>query len=40
MIASVGKSKCIGCGQCVVTCPQVFRIGDDGLSEAYTPYPS
>lgn len=41
MIASVDKSKCIGCGLCEGTCPQVFRMGDDGLFEAYTnPIPS
>ena len=36
MIATVDKSKCIGCGACEGTCPQVFRLGEDGLSEAYT----
>ena len=35
MIATVDKSKCIGCGLCEGTCPQVFRLGEDGLSEAY-----
>ena len=39
--ATVDKSKCIGCGLCEATCPQVFKIGGDGLSEAYTnPVPS
>lgn len=23
---------CIGCGLCEGTCPEVFQIGDDGLS--------
>jgi len=36
MIATVDKSNCIGCGLCEGTCPQVFRLGEDGLSEAYT----
>lgn len=36
MIATVDKSKCIGCGLCEGTCPQVFRMGDDGLAEVYT----
>lgn len=36
MIAAVDKAKCIGCGVCEGTCPEVFRIGDDGLAEAYT----
>ena len=36
MIAIVDKSKCIGCGACEGTCPQVFRLGKDGLSEVYT----
>lgn len=41
MKARVDKSKCIGCGQCVATCPQVFRLGKDDLSEAYrNPIPS
>jgi len=35
MIATVDKSKCIGCGLCEGTCPQVFRLGKDSLSEAY-----
>lgn len=41
MIAAVDKSKCISCGLCEGTCPQVFKMGDDGLFEAYTnPIPS
>ncbi len=27
---------CIGCGLCVGTCPEVFRMQDDGTAEAYT----
>lgn len=26
---------CISCGLCVSTCPEVFRLGSDGLAEAY-----
>lgn len=35
MKAHVDKSGCIACELCVETCPEVFRIGDDGLAEAY-----
>jgi ferredoxin len=35
MKAVVDKSGCIACGLCVSTCPDVFRIGSDGLAEAY-----
>ncbi len=27
-MVSVNKSKCIGCGACVSTCPEVFEIKD------------
>jgi ferredoxin len=33
--AIVDKSGCISCGLCVSICPEVFRMGDDGLAEAY-----
>lgn len=36
MIANVDKSGCISCGLCESTCPEVFRMGDDGTAEAYT----
>ena len=27
---------CISCGACVAACPEVFRLNDDGVAEAYT----
>ncbi len=35
MKASVDQSGCIGCGLCADTCPEVFRMNDEGLAEAY-----
>lgn len=35
MKAFIDRSGCIGCGLCAETCPQVFRMGDDGLAEVY-----
>ena len=35
MKAKVDKSGCISCGLCITTCPEVFRLGSDGLAEAY-----
>lgn len=29
----VDKDACIGCGVCEATCPDVFKMGDDGKSE-------
>lgn len=29
----VNKDKCLGCGACVGTCPEVFDFGDDNLAE-------
>lgn len=28
----VNKAKCTGCGTCTVLCPEVFKLGEDGLS--------
>jgi len=35
MRAWIDKDGCIACGLCVDTCPEVFRMGDDGYAEAY-----
>lgn len=35
MFAVVDRS-CIGCGSCEAICPEVFRMNDEGLAEAYT----
>lgn len=37
MNAKVDKSACISCGLCVEIQPDVFRMDDDGLAEAYQP---
>lgn len=31
MEVSIERSDCISCGLCVSTCPDVFRIAEDGL---------
>ena len=35
MNARIDRDGCIGCGLCPDICPEVFRIADDGLAEAY-----
>lgn len=35
MKVGIERSGCISCGICAATCPQVFRIADDGLAEVY-----
>jgi ferredoxin len=35
MKAWVDKDGCISCGLCPTICPEVFRMGDDDLAEAY-----
>ncbi|MGF7017879.1 ferredoxin [Lachnospiraceae bacterium PF1-21] len=37
MNAVIDRDNCIGCGLCAATCPDVFRMADDGLAEAYAP---
>ncbi|MEK6832981.1 MAG: ferredoxin [Nanoarchaeota archaeon] len=32
-MVKVDKEKCIGCGACASTCPQVFEMTDDGKAE-------
>lgn len=36
MRVQIDRSGCIACGLCVDTCPEVFRIAEDGLAEVYT----
>ena len=36
MRATIDRSGCIGCGLCTETCPEVFRLDDEGLAEVYT----
>ena len=35
MKATLDRSGCISCGLCVSTCPEVFRMGDDGVAEVW-----
>lgn len=35
MEAVINRSGCIACGLCTETCPEVFRMGADGLAEVY-----
>ena len=30
---TVDKDKCIGCGACTATCPEIFEFDDDGLAK-------
>jgi ferredoxin len=36
-MVKVDKTKCIGCGTCVVIAPKSFKLGDDGKAEAIEP---
>ena len=33
MKASIDRDGCISCGLCASTCPEVFRMADDGRAE-------
>ncbi|HAX52274.1 ferredoxin [Muricomes intestini] len=35
MKAVIDRDGCIACGLCADTCPEVFRMADDGLAEVY-----
>jgi len=35
MKAWIDRDGCISCGLCASTCPEVFRMADDGLAEVY-----
>ena len=35
MKAMLDRSGCISCGLCAETCPEVFRMADDGVAEVY-----
>ena len=35
MKAKLDRNGCISCGLCAQTCPEVFRIADDGVAEAF-----
>lgn len=35
MKAKLDRDGCISCGLCALTCPEVFRMADDGVAEAY-----
>ncbi len=32
MIAHLNRKDCIGCGLCTYTCPEVFRMSEDGFA--------
>ena len=35
MKASIDRRGCIGCELCTDTCPDVFRMAEDGLAEVH-----
>ncbi len=35
MKAYIEREGCISCGLCTQTCPEVFRMAEDGFAEVY-----
>ena len=35
MKAKLDRGGCISCGLCAETCPEVFRMAEDGVAEVY-----
>ncbi len=35
MIAKLDRDGCISCGLCAETCPEVFRMAEDGIAEVW-----
>ena len=35
MKASIERDGCISCGLCAETCPEVFRMAEDGIAEVH-----
>lgn len=35
MNATIDREGCISCGLCASTCPEVFRMAEDGHAEVY-----
>lgn len=35
MKATIDRDGCISCGLCAETCPNVFRMADDGYAEVH-----
>lgn len=35
----VDENLCIGCGLCEQTCPEVFKVNDEGIAEVIEPDP-
>ena len=34
----IDQDECIGCGNCEESCPDVFRMNDDGIAEVHDPH--
>jgi ferredoxin len=35
MTAKLDRDGCISCGLCAETCPEVFRMAEDGIAEVW-----